>query len=87
MESSQSGVEDEGVRASASGSATGGAVLVEYGSTVDISLVGSISYVPTGLGSRQAAMKSFRSWVEPRAPQGAMTLLASSYPTIGGPIK
>ena len=50
MESSQSGVEDEGVRASASGSATGGAVLVEYGSTVDISLVGSISYVPTGLG-------------------------------------
>ena len=40
----------------------GGAVLVEYGSTVDISLVGSISYIPTGLGSRQAAMKSFRSW-------------------------
>ena len=52
VKSGASGVEDWGVRVSASGSATGGPVLIEYGSSVDISLVGSISYIPTAFGFR-----------------------------------
>jgi hypothetical protein len=44
------GIEDWGVRVATSASVGGGGVLVEYGSAVDFSLAGSISYIPTAFG-------------------------------------
>jgi hypothetical protein len=45
-------IEDFGVRVSATGSGSAGPGLVEYGSAVDIGLVGSIDYIPTAFGFR-----------------------------------
>lgn len=50
IKSGPSGIEDWGVRISPSASAGAGPVLIEYGSSVDISLAGSIGYIPTAFG-------------------------------------
>jgi hypothetical protein len=52
VKSGPSGIEDWGVRVSATGSASWGPALVEYGAAVDISIVGSIGYIPTAFGFR-----------------------------------
>jgi hypothetical protein len=50
IKSGPSGIEDWGVRVSPSATGGGGPVNIEYGSSVDISLAGSIGYIPTAFG-------------------------------------
>jgi hypothetical protein len=52
IKSGPSGIEDWGVRVSPSASGGAGPVLIEFGSSVDISLVGSVSYTPAAFGFR-----------------------------------
>jgi hypothetical protein len=50
VKSGPNGIEDWGVRISPTASAGTGTVQMEYGSDVNISLVGSIEYIPTAFG-------------------------------------
>ncbi len=52
VKSGPSGIEDWGVRVSPSATGGAGPVAIEYGSSVDISLAGSIDYIPTAFGFR-----------------------------------